>query len=129
MYICIRKFNRSVFYDEKDEEYKYFKKDVVDYLGIKCKYSIDKRIVCYLFIAVIFLILSILTISKTYKLNQQTEGTTIKIIILWVVSIIVSMIAAVLIYYFISNPRLVFGSFKTNRMIEALTGYRLLNPQ
>ncbi|RKM55110.1 hypothetical protein D6853_10250 [Butyrivibrio sp. X503] len=117
-------FGKALGRNEKGYCYdcEYVKKE----LGIKCKYTLDKRVIIYLIITGILSLLAILSIIKTVVLNQKVSGVSIPQILFWVISIVLIISVALLITYFACNPRLVFG-WNTNMLVKEATGFSLPN--
>lgn len=107
--------------------YKYYKaEDVVDILGIKCKMTIDKRIIIYILIVMALSLLTMLVVIKTYKVNNRSSAIPLKIM-LWVLSAVLSVIVVVLITFYIANPRLFFGEYGINKILLEKINYELPN--
>ena len=116
--------NQAITSDGRDLYYN--EKTVKTLLGVKCKYTFDKRIVIYLIVTCILLLLTILSIVKAVMLNQKVSGVSIPQILFWLLSIVLCVVVTFLIINFIYNPRLVFG-LQTTRLVEKLIGITLPN--
>lgn len=101
-------------------------KDVRNLLGVKTKTSIDYRMIIYWLICAVLMIVVILLFKKTSAMNTA-GGLSLKRVLCWIVSIMLSFILASMVGYYISNPRLVFGMHGINDVIEKLIGYRIPN--
>lgn len=112
--------------DDEKNHYYYYLEDVSSLLGIKCKMTIDKRIVAYWLIMLVLIALSSLVIIKTYVLNKHKGKMTIKAL-LWIVSVMLCFMVTLLIAYYINNPRLFFGTEGVNEFVKNLTGHSLPN--
>ncbi len=112
--------------EDDDEGFSYNTKDVKELLGMKCKYTFDKRIIIYLIITVILTLLTILSIIKSVMLNQTVSGISIQKILFWLISIVLCAVVALLIINFIYNPRLVYG-LQTVRLVEKIFGITIPN--
>lgn len=107
--------------------YKYYKaEDVVDILGIKCKMTIDKRIIIYILIVLALSMLTMLVVIKTYKVNSRSGAIPLKIL-LWGLSAFLCVILVVLINYYVANPRLFFGEDGINEILLETLNYKLPN--
>ena len=106
---------------------KYYKaEDVADILGIKCKMTIDRRIIIYLSIVIALSVLTILVVIKTYKVNNRSGAIPLKIL-LWALSAVLSVIVVILIVYYVANPRLFFGGDGINEILLKTINYELPN--
>ena len=105
----------------------YYPKDVIDLLGIKCKYSLDYRIVLYLMITIMLLVGTALLFVKVCTL-RNLECIAFSRMIIWFLTVCLCAIVAVLITYYIYNPRLVFYRGGIGGMYYNLTGKYLPNP-
>lgn len=81
--------------------------DIKELYGIKCKLTVDLRFVMYLVVTIILLAVNVFMILKTYAINNA-PGVTPKKVLLWILTIILSVVVALLIMYIAYNPRLIF---------------------
>ncbi len=100
--------------------------DVKKLLGIKCKLTIDNRIIIYWLITFVFCALFVFAVRKTWLLNNA-GGSIVARVLFWIISILLGIIVATLISYYLSNPRLFFGSEGINKYIEKFFGFKLPN--
>ncbi len=108
------------------EGYEYSQDDVKKLLGIKCKLTIDNRIIIYWLITFVFCALFVFAVRKTWLLNNA-GGSIVARVLFWIISILLGIIVATLISYYLSNPRLFFGSEGINKYIEKFFGFKLPN--
>ncbi len=113
--------------DENGHKY-YDVKDVANLLGVKCKMTIDWRIVTYIIVTLLLTTIAALVLIKTLKIND-IDGVIIKKVLLWILSIALCSIVAVLIRYYIANPRLYFGQYGIAEVIKNITGQSIPNPK
>lgn len=113
--------------DENGHKY-YDVKDVANLLGVKCKMTIDWRIVTYIIVTLLLTIIAALVLIKTLKINV-IDGVIIKKVLLWILSIALCSVVAVLIRYYIANPRLYFGQYGIAEVIKNITGQSIPNPK
>ena len=81
--------------------------DIKKLLGIKCKFTIDNSFIIYIAITIILLAINVFMVLKTFTINNM-PGVTTKKVLLWILTIILSVIVALLIMYIAYNPRLIF---------------------
>ena len=94
----------------EDEPYgsmNYKVNDIKKLLGIKCKFTIDNSFIIYIAITIILLAINVFMVLKTFTINNM-PGVTTKKVLLWILTIILSVIVALLIMYIAYNPRLIF---------------------
>ena len=81
--------------------------DIKKLLGIKCKLTIDLSFIIYIAITIILLAINVFMVLKTFTINNM-PGVATKKVLLWVLTIILSVIVALMIMYIAYNPRLIF---------------------
>ncbi|RKM57749.1 hypothetical protein D6856_13925 [Butyrivibrio sp. XB500-5] len=106
--------------------YNYDTKDVKKLLGVKCKLTIDMRIIIYWILTLALSVLFVFVVRKTFLLNNNSEASTMRVL-MWIISILLCVIVTSLISYYISNPRLFFGTEGINKYMQKLIGFKLPN--